>query len=138
MLMKGGDMRGLGRSIIVACLVMGLGGAAEAVTYDERPTAQRVGYTALAAIMNIVPITAAPVAPRCLPGYILCKAFFAGFSVVAAGEQIVLSGGSDMTQTRAILHRGFAGDWLITGRHVAGDAQPDLMPEPAPAGGSAP
>jgi hypothetical protein len=126
-------MRGLGRVVVVTCLVLGTGGIAGAVPYEERSAAQRAGYTALAAIMNVVPVAPAPVAPRCLPGYILCKAFFAGFSVVAAGEQLVLSGGSDLPQTRAILHRGFAGDWLITGRHVAGDAEPDLLPEPAPA-----
>jgi hypothetical protein len=57
---------------------------------------------------------------------------FAGISLIAAADQLVLSGGGDWPQTRAILHRGFAGDWYLTGRHVSGDVTPEVLPEPPP------
>jgi hypothetical protein len=101
--------------------------------YEDRPAWQRAGYTVLAGIENIVPIASAFAAPRCLPGYIVCKLSFAGISIVAAGEQLLFSGGSDLGQTRAILHRGFGGDWILTGRHAAGDETPEVTPDPAPA-----
>jgi hypothetical protein len=100
--------------------------------YEDRPAWQRAGYTVLAGIENVVPVASAFATPRCLPGYIVCKICFAGFSVVAAGEHLFASFGSDMTQTRAILHRGFAGDWILTGRHASGDATPEMRPDPGP------
>jgi hypothetical protein len=124
-------MRGLARILLLAA-VIGLVPEVQAA-YDDRPAWQRAGYTVLAGIENIVPITSALAAPRCLPGYILCKLTFAGFSLVAAGEHLVFSGGADLDQTRAILHRGFAGDWFLTGRHASGDVSPDPFPDPGPA-----
>jgi hypothetical protein len=77
-----------------------------------------VGYTVLAGL-NVVPIVR-PGGARCLPGYIVCKFSFAAFSLLAAGEQLLFSGGTDLDQTRA-LYRGFGGDWVLTGAHAAGD-----------------
>jgi hypothetical protein len=68
----------------------------------------------------------------------LCKAFFAFASVVAAGEQITMSGGSDDKQTNAILRRGFAGDWYLTGENASGDVVPDVLPDPGPVSKAAP
>jgi hypothetical protein len=106
--------------------------------YEDRPGWQRAGFTVLAGIENVVPITSAFAAPRCLPGYILCKASFAGISLLAAGAHLAFSFGSDMPQTRAILHRGFAGDWILTGRHAAGDAEVNVLPDPGPVARSTP
>jgi len=106
--------------------------AVRAESWDDRPTSQRVGYTTAAVVADVVPIASAFVEPKCLPGYILCKASFAGFSALAATAQLVLSGGSDMKQTRAILYRGFAGDWVVTGPQVAGEAPIRVLPDPAP------
>jgi len=105
--------------------------------WEDRPTWQRVGFTILAGIENIVPITSALAAPRCLPGYVVCKLSFAGISLLAAGEQLAFSGGTDLAQTRAILHRGFAGDWILTGAHAAGDDSPEVLPEPPPSSSAA-
>ena len=124
-------MRRVARVLLVLGVVC-IGSRAHAA-YEDLPAWQRAGYSVLAGIENIVPIASAFAEPRCLPGYILCKASFAAFSLLAAGEQIVLSGGADMNQTRAILHRGFAGDWIVTGRHAAGDATPQVLPDPGPA-----
>jgi hypothetical protein len=110
--------------------------------WEDRPQGQRVGYTILAGVENVVPIASAFAAPRCLPGYIPCKFTFAFFSLLAAGEQLAFSGGADLEQTRAILYRGFGGDWYLTGAHAAGDETPDVLPDPgrgpAPGSGSAP
>jgi hypothetical protein len=123
-------MRRVARVLLVVGIVC-FGSRAYAA-YEDRPAWQRAGYSVLAGIYNVVPIASAFAEPRCLPGYILCKFSFAAFSVIAAGEQIVLSGGADMNQTRAILHRGFAGDWIVTGRQAAGDATPQVLPDPGP------
>ena len=123
-------MRRLARVLLIVGVV-GIASYAQA-DYDDRPAWQRAGYTVLAGVENVVPVTAALATPKCLPGYILCKAWFAGFSLVAAAEHVILSGGADMAQTQAILHRGFAGDWILTGRHAAGDATPDVLPDPGP------
>jgi peptidoglycan/LPS O-acetylase OafA/YrhL len=53
-------------------------------------------------------------------------------ALLAAGAHLAFSFGGDMPQTRALLHRGFAGDWILTGRHAAGDAEPDVLPDPGP------
>jgi len=97
----------------------------------------RALYTGVAVVANVTPLVATLYAPRCLPGYVVCKLTYAGLSLAAAADQLVLSGGGDLAQTRAILHRGFAGDWYLTGRHVAGEVEPEPLPEPpAPAPGS--
>jgi hypothetical protein len=124
-------MRRLARVLLVV-LAVGVPSFAGAQAYEDRPGWQRAGYTVLAGIENVVPVVSAVPAPRCLPGYILCKFTFAAFSVIAASEHVILSGGADMGQTRAILHRGFAGDWILTGRHAAGDATPEVLPDPGP------
>ena len=100
--------------------------------YEQASPARRVLYTGVAVVANVVPGVSALYAPRCLPGYILCKVTFAGLSLVAAVDQLALSGGMDRAQTRAILHRGFAGDWILTGRHIAGEAEAHPLPDPPP------
>jgi len=114
----------------VAALVAGRAMAAN-VPWEERSTAERVWYTAGAVVANLTPLSAL-YAPRCLPGYILCKLSFAGVSVLAVADQLAFSGGGDLAQTRAILYRGFAGDWVLTPRHVAGEAKPEPLPDPPP------
>jgi hypothetical protein len=37
-----------------------------------------------------------------------------------------------MTQTRGILHRGFAGDWYLTGRHTSRETEAQVLPDPPP------
>ena len=123
-------MRGLaGATLVIAVLASSQAARAE---FDDRPGWQRAGYTALAGVENVVPIVSAVAAPRCLQGYLLCKATFAGLSVVTAAEHLLFTGGSDMAQTKAVLHRGFAGDWILTPRHAAGDAEPQVLPDPGP------
>ncbi len=107
-------------------------GRATAVSYEERSPAARVAYTSLAMIANVVPVVSTFYAPRCLVGYVTCKALWAFVSVVAAADQFVLSGGGDQVQTRGILYRGFAGDWFLTGRHTAGDLTANPLPDPPP------
>ena|SRR2546426_5759759 len=109
--------------------------SASAAPYEQQSTATRALYTGIAVVANVVPGVSALYAPGCLPGYVLCKAVFAGMSVIGAADQLALSGGGDLDQTRAILHRGFAGDWYLTGRHVSGDMTPEPLPEPAPPSG---
>jgi hypothetical protein len=47
-----------------------------------------------------------------------------------------MSGGSDVPQAKAVLYRGFSGDWMITPRDIAGETKPDVLPEaPPPAEG---
>jgi hypothetical protein len=106
--------------------------------WDDRSPGQRAGYTTLAVVENVVPVASAFAAPRCLQGYVLCKLSFAAFSVVAAGEQLFMSGGSDMKQFEAVLHRGWAGDWYLTGAHAAGDKTPEVLPDPGPPANAAP
>src|ERR1044071_864831 len=118
-----------------AALVVTLGfgvRSVSAASYEERSGARRALDTGIAVVANVVPGVSALYAPRCLPGYVLCKAVFAGMSLIAAADQLVLSGGGDLEQTRGILHRGFAGDWYLTGRHVSGEATPEPLPEPPP------
>src|SRR5262249_61522847 len=98
----------------------------------EAPPAARAYYTGVAVVANAVPVVSTFYAPHCLLGYVFCKATFAFVSVIAAGGQLALSGGGDVPQTRAILHRGFAGDWYLTGRHTSREASPEVLPEPPP------
>ena len=120
--------RHLTRSVLLAASL--LASRAEAVPFAERSAAARVAYTTVAALANVVPVVSTLYAPRCLPGYVVCKLLFAGGSLVAVTEQLVTSGGADWRQTRAILQRGFGGDWVLTGAHVAGDRTPEPWPEP--------
>ena len=122
--------RVFGAVVLAGCLLRT--GSVGAEPYEQRPALLRALYTGIAVVANATPIVSAVFAPRCLPGYVMCKITFAGSSLVAAADQLALSGGSDMGQTRAILYRGFAGDWYLTGKHIAGDLQPDPLPEPAP------
>ena len=121
-------------SITFALLVVS---TARATPYEARSPAARAAYTAAAVVANLVPGISAAVVPRCLPGYIVCKVFFAGTSGVTALAQLILSGGGDLAQTRALLQSGFGGDWYLTGRHVAGDVTADVYPAaPPPAVGA--
>ncbi|HLY37685.1 MAG TPA: hypothetical protein VKU61_06590 [Candidatus Binatia bacterium] len=98
----------------------------------DRSAARSALDTGIAVAANIVPGVSSLYAPRCLPGYVFCKAIFAVMSVIAAADQLALSGGGDLTQTRGILYRGFAGDWYIGTRHVRGEATPEPLPDPPP------
>jgi len=110
---------------------------AQAVPFEEQSGGTRAAYTAVAVVANIFPGVSTLYAPRCLLGYVFCKVLFAAVSCVAATEQLMVSGGADPTQTRAILHHGFAGDWVLTGAHVAGDRTPEPWPDvPAAEAGS--
>ena len=84
-------------------------------------------HSTAAVVTNVVPITSAFVQQRCLTGYIFCKLTFAGFSVVAAGEQVVLGG--DIDGARATLGRGFGGDWIVRPSDIATGRTPKVYPE---------
>ena len=119
-------------AVLAACLAAA--GAARAASYDQQSPGMRALYTGVAVVANVTPFVSARYAPACLPGYLVCKLAYAGLNLAAAADQLVLSGGGDLAQMRAILHRGFAGDWYLTGRHVAGEVEPQPLPEPpAPA-----
>jgi len=124
-------MRSATRIVMAAAVAASVAGGATAanVPWEQRSVVERVWYTAGAVVANLTPLSAL-YAPRCLPGYLLCKLSFAGASVLAAADQLAFSGGADLAQTRAILHRGFAGDWVLTPRHVAREATPEPLPEP--------
>ncbi len=129
-------MRGPGRrltnaALVAACLIQSRSARA-ATPYEQRPVAMRALYTGVAVVANVVPGVSALYAPRCLPGYVLCKLAFAGLSVVAAGDQFFFAGDADLAQTRAILDRGFGGDWFLTGRDVTGEHKAEPLPEPPP------
>lgn len=106
--------------------------ASLAASPEERSGARHALDTGVAVVANVVPGVATLYAPNCLLGYVFCKTIFAAMSVIAAGDQLVMSGGGDMAQTRGILHRGFAGDWYLTARHVSREATPEPLPEPPP------
>jgi hypothetical protein len=128
-------MRNVVRAMLPALMLIGRMTASEAaVASEERPLGSRALQTVVAVIGNVAPVVATAYAPQCLPGYVLCKALFAGVSVLAAADQLIVSGGADLTQTRAILHRGFGGDWVLTPRHVAGESTPQPLPDPPPPG----
>jgi len=127
-------MRGAGRRLVpvavLATVLAPLCVAGAADPYEQRTAVSRAYYTGVAIVANVVPVVSTIYASRCLPGYVMCKAMWAGISVVAAADQLAWSGGGDMAQTRAILYRGFAGDWYLTGRHTSGDREPQPLPEP--------
>ena len=105
---------------------------ATAVPYDQQPPLAHALYSGAAAVANVLPFASAYYAPKCLPGYVVCKIAFAGASIVVATAQLLFSGGGDLAQTRGILYRGFSGDWFLTGRHIAGEAEPRPLPDPPP------
>lgn len=92
---------------------------------------RRALQTIRAAAANVVPGVSAFTEPKCIQGYILCKAMFAGFSVVAAAESVLMSGGRDHEQPKGILTKGFTGDWFITPSDIAGTTKAELLPEVA-------
>ncbi len=116
----------LGGFVVVQCT------AAWAVPFEELSAAKRAQYTAMAVAANALPVAPSLVEPKCLPGYVFCKLSFALFSVVVAGETLALGGGNDMAQPKAVLYRGFSGDWVLTPRDMAGDTKAELLPEPPP------
>jgi hypothetical protein len=134
-------MRGAGRRLTLGVAMLAAvtipAGRAAGTTFEERSPGARALYTGIAVVANVVPVVSTLYAPRCLPGYVVCKVMFAGISFIAASGQIALSGGRDLTQTRAILYRGFAGDWYLTGRHTSGEVTAEVLPDPPspPAGG---
>ena len=128
MLISGSRLTGA----VVLAAVLARASSAGAVPYDKQPALARALYTGGAMVVNVMPIVSAFFAPRCLPGYVVCKITFAGVSLVAAADQFLFSMGSDTAQTRAILYRGFSGDWFLTGRHIAGEAEPRPLPDPPP------
>src|SRR5262249_10835977 len=101
-------------------------------SFEESSAARRALYTTGAVAANVLPVAASVVEPKCLPGYFFCKLTFAAGSVLFAGENLVMSGGADVGQSRAILYRGFAGGWFVPRRAVAGDRRPQALPEPPP------
>jgi hypothetical protein len=117
---------------LVGLVVLGGMTSANAAEPSRRPLAPEVLLTTVAVVANVTPVVSSVYAPQCLPGYVFCKALFASVSVLAAVDHLVLSGGADSAQTRAILHRGFAGDWLLTARHIAGEDTAQPLPEPPP------
>ena len=128
-------MRVTGRRSFCAAALAGMllcVAPAHAQRYERSSAPKRALYTGTAMVANAVPVVSAVFAPQCLPGYVVCKATFAFVSLVVATGQLALSGGGDMAQTRGILHRGFAGDWYLTGKHIAGDSTPQPLPEPPP------
>lgn len=118
---------------VVLAFALFVGPPASAEPFAEQPLVARALYTGAAAVANVLPVASVVYEPRCLLGYLVCKVVFATGSVLAAADQLALSGGADLDQTRAILHRGFAGDWILTGPIAAGDRAAELLPEPPPA-----
>ncbi len=124
-------VRGLG---VVAIIVLAVGRAAvsRAVPLEDRSGGARALATAGAVAANTLPVVPTYVEPRCLLPYVLCKLTFAILGVAGAGESLVMSGGSDMAQPRALIHRGVGGDWFVTPRDMVGETKPDLLPDVAP------
>ena len=126
--------RGLGAVLIVA-LTVGRAVVSWAQPYEDRSPRARALATAAAVAANTLPVVPTYVEPRCLLPYVLCKFVFAVGAVTAAGESLAMSGGSDMAQPHALLHRGLGGDWFVTPKDMLGITKPDLLPEVAPSGG---
>ena len=70
--------RHLTRSVLLAASL--LASRAEAVPFAERSAAARVAYTTVAAVANVVPVVSTIYAPRCLPGYVVCKLLLRGLA----------------------------------------------------------
>jgi hypothetical protein len=131
-------MRTIARRLLATMIVglaLGHWTVARAVPFEELSAGKRALYTARAVAANTVPVVSATTEPKCIQGYMLCKLSFALFSVVVAGETLALGGGGDMNQPKAILYRGWSGDWVVTPRDIAGDTKPELLPEPPPPAG---
>ena len=127
--------RGLGAVVIVA-LTVGRAALSRAEPFfEDRSTRAKALATAGAVAANTLPVVPTYVEPRCLLPYVLCKFVFAVGAVTAAGESLVMSGGSDLDQPHALLHRGLGGDWFVTPKDMLGQTKPDLLPEMAPPGG---
>jgi hypothetical protein len=134
-------MRTIARRLLATMIVglaVGHWTAAQAVPFEELSGGKRALYTARAVVANTVPGASAATEPRCIQGYILCKLTFALFSTIVAGETLALGGGGDMAQPKAILYRGWSGDWVVTPRDIAGETKPELLPEPPPPAGGQP
>jgi len=126
--------RGLGAVAIVA-LAVGRVAFCQPAPNQERSGTAHALATAGAVAANTLPVVPTYVEPRCLLPYPLCKFTFAILGVAGAAESLVMSGGSDMDQPRALVHRGVGGDWFVTPRDMLGETKPDLLPEIAPPGG---
>ena len=126
--------RGLGAVVIVA-LTVGRAAVSRAEPYEDRSPRAKALATAGAVAANTLPVVPTYVEPRCLLPYVLCKFVFAVGAVTAAGESLVMSGGSDLNQPHVLLHRGLGGDWFVTPKDIVGETKPDLLPEVAPSGG---
>ncbi len=100
------------------------------VPWEQRSLGMRALLTSVAVAADVMPGLSAIYAKQCLPGYIVCKTVFAIGSLMFATEQFAFSGGNDTGQTKAILYRGFEGDWFLNGRHVNGDTTPQPWPDP--------
>src|SRR5438034_7395965 len=89
------------RLATAAALAACLGGAeaARAAAYDQQSPGMRALYTGVAVVANVTPFVATLYAPRCLPGYVVCKLTYAGLSLAAAADQLVLSGGGDLARS---------------------------------------
>ena len=72
----------LGVALLTGCLLQT--GRAQAEPWAQRSMARRALDTGIAVVANVVPGVSAIFAPRCLPGYIVCKITFAGSSLIAA------------------------------------------------------
>jgi hypothetical protein len=120
------------RGAVLAGLVLSQVSFARATSWEEVSAAKRALYTSVAVLANVLPFLPTVWAPRCLPPYVVCKLAFASISLLAAADQLAISGGADRAQTRAILQRGFGGDWFLTGEHIAGARTPQPLPDPPP------
>jgi hypothetical protein len=126
--------RGIAATLLITVAVWAPVGA-RAASYEDSSTGKKVLYTAKAVAANALPVAGSLVEPKCLPGYFFCKLTFAFGSLLFAGENLAMSGGADIDQSRAILYRGFSGDWWVTPRDIAGDRQPQILPAPPPPSG---
>jgi hypothetical protein len=124
--------RGIAATLLATCALWAPA-RARAGSFEDSSTAKRMLYTAGAVTANVLPVAGSLVEPKCLPGYFFCKLTFAFGSVLFAGETLAMSGGAESDQSRAILYRGFSGDWWVTPRDIAGDRHPDVLPTPPPA-----
>jgi hypothetical protein len=100
--------------------------AVPAVSADEGDVPASAWDSTVAVVTNVVPITSAFVEGRCITGYVVCKLSFAGLSLVAAAEQVVLGG--DTKGARATLGRGFGGDWYVRPSDIASGRTPEVYP----------
>lgn len=100
--------------------------AVPTVGADEGDAQATAWDSTVAVVTNVVPISSAFVQSRCLTGYIVCKLSFAGLSLVAAAEQVVLGG--DTKGARATLGRGFGGDWVVRPSDIASGREPEVYP----------